>query len=151
MELICSCVRHMESQGIDQWDEVYPDEVTIRRDMDADELYLLEQDGRLCGIITLNELQEMAYQEVAWQFGGKALVVHRLAIDPVCQGKGFAGDLMGFAYAFAQERQYATIRLDAIALNLRAVALYERLGYQQAGSVVFRKGPFICFEIRVIY
>jgi ribosomal protein S18 acetylase RimI-like enzyme len=149
LALIRSCVRHMESQGIDQWDDLYPDEATIRRDIDANELYLLEQDGRLGGIITLNESQEPAYQEVAWQFGGRALVVHRLAIDPSSQGKGFAGELMQFAYTIARERQYATIRLDAFTHNPRAVALYEGLGYQRAGMVTFRKGLFICFEIQV--
>src|SRR6266702_4248303 len=117
MKLIRSCVCHMESQGINQWDDIYPDEANVQRDIGLHELYLLEQDSRLCGIITLNEFQEPAYQEMNWQFGGKALVVHRLAIEPSYQGKGFARELMQFALEFAKERQYETIRLDAFAYN----------------------------------
>jgi len=149
MDLIRSCVRHMESQGIHQWDDLYPDKTTVEDDIARHELHLLERDGRTCGIITLNEFQETAYREVPWQFGGKALVVHRLAVDPTCQGKGIARELMQFAYECAEKRQYATIRLDAFAHNPQAVTLYERLGYYQAGTVEFRKRPFFCFEIRI--
>ncbi len=149
MDLIRSCVRHMESQGIHQWDEIYPDKATVESDVERHELYLLEHKNHIRGIVTLNGFQEPAYREVSWQFSGKALVVHRLTIDPSFQGNGLAGELMRFAHEWAGKQQYATIRLDAFANNPRAIALYERLGYQKAGTVHFRKGPFFCYEIRV--
>jgi ribosomal protein S18 acetylase RimI-like enzyme len=149
MKLIRSCVRHMVSEGIDQWDEIYPDEATCAGDIGRHELFLLERDNHISGIITLNGLQEPAYQDVQWHFSGKALVVHRLAVDPACQGQGIARELMHFTYECAEKHQYATIRLDAFAGNPRALALYERLGYRRAGSVLFRKGMFWCFEIQV--
>jgi ribosomal protein S18 acetylase RimI-like enzyme len=149
MGLIRSCVSHMESQGIHQWDAIYPDEAILEKDIERHELFLLEKDDHICGIMALNELQDPEYQAVQWQLSGKALVVHRLAIAPSSQGKGFARKLMQFAYDFAKERQYATIRLDAFAYNPSAVSLYKRLGYQKVGTVVFRKGPFFCFEIQV--
>jgi ribosomal protein S18 acetylase RimI-like enzyme len=150
MDLIRSCVRHMESQGIYQWDEIYPDESTCVNDIERHELSLLEKDSRICGIMALNEFQELAYQTVKWQFSGKVLVVHRLAIDPAFHGNGFARQLMQFAYECARKRQYVGIRLDAFAYNPRAVALYERLGYHKADTVMFRKGLFFCFEIQVV-
>jgi ribosomal protein S18 acetylase RimI-like enzyme len=150
MDLIRSCVRHMESQGILQWDEIYPDETSFANDSERHELYLLEDGNRIRGVMTLNESQEPAYQEVAWHFKGNTLVVHRLAVDPSSQGKGLAEELMQFAYEVAGKYQYATIRLNAFANNPRAVALYERLGYRRAGTVMFRKGPFYCFEIQVV-
>lgn len=149
MNLVRSCVSHMESQGIHQWDEMYPDEATLRNDIERQELFVLEKDGRISGIVVLNDHQEPQYQQVMWEYPGKSLVVHRLAIEPSCQGRGCARKLMQFAYGFAKERQYAAIRLDAFARNPRAVALYEQLGYRKAGTVVFRKGLFFCFEIKV--
>jgi ribosomal protein S18 acetylase RimI-like enzyme len=150
MDLIRSCVQHMEAQGIQQWDEIYPDETTFAGDIERYELYLLEKEGRIRGFIALNEFQEPAYQDVQWQFSGKALVVHRLSVDPAAQGQGYARELMQFAYEFAGTHIFETIRLDAYSGNPRAVALYERLGYQKAGTVMFRKGPFYCFEIEVV-
>lgn len=148
-DLIRSCVRHMEAEGIHQWDEIYPDETMFASDIERRELFVLEKEGRIRGTMALNEFQEPAYQDVQWQFSGKALVVHRLAVDPTTQGQGYARELMQFAYKSALKQQYATIRLDAFAHNPRAVALYEQLGYRRAGTVQFRKGPFYCFEIQV--
>jgi ribosomal protein S18 acetylase RimI-like enzyme len=149
MGLISSCVEDMERRGIHQWDEIYPDEKTIRNDIDKKQLYLLEEDNQICGIIVLNELQEPQYKSVGWKFGGKTLVVHRLAIRPAYQRKGMATKLMEFAYSYAIKRDYKTIRLDAFIQNPASVGLYEKLGYRKAGEVTFRKGDFYCFEMSV--
>jgi len=149
MNLIRSCVSHMEEQGIHQWDEIYPDEKTIRNDIEKQQLYLLEDEERVCGVIVLNEFQEPQYKSIDWKFQGKTLVVHRLAIEPACQGKGYARMLMQFAHKLAKEEHYENIRLDAFIRNPAAVALYEKLGYRMAGTVTFRKGDFFCFEISV--
>lgn len=149
MSLIHSCVHNMEAQRINQWDEIYPDKATVESDVEKRELYCLKQENCIRGIVTLNEFQEPAYQDVPWQFSGNVLVIHRLAVDPLFHGNGFARQLMQFAYERAQKLDYHAIRLDAFANNPRAIKLYERLGYHRAGSVLFRKGLFYCFEILV--
>ena len=146
MNLISLCVRNMEEQGIHQWDEIYPDEKTIISDIEKQELYLLEDEGVLCGIIVLNEYQEPQYKNIDWKYQGKTLVVHRLAIEPSCQRKGYATMLMRFAYMLAKEEHYENIRLDAFINNPAAVRLYEKLEYRKAGILTFRKGDFYCFE-----
>jgi ribosomal protein S18 acetylase RimI-like enzyme len=149
MKLISSCVLNMEAQGIHQWDEIYPDEKTIRNDIEKQQLYLLEDEGRVCGVIVLNGFQEPQYKSIDWKFQGKTLVVHRLAIEPARQRKGYATMLMRFAHKLAKERHYENIRLDAFTHNPATVGLYEKLGYRMAGRVTFRKGDFFCFEIYV--
>ena len=149
MILIRSCTHHMETQEIHQWDEIYPDEGTIKNDIEKQQLYLLEEAGHICGIIAINEYQEPQYKSINWKFQGKTLVVHRLAIEPSCQRKGYARMLMQFAQKIAKEEHYENIRLDAFIHNPAAVALYEKLGYRTAGTVTFRKGDFFCFEISV--
>jgi ribosomal protein S18 acetylase RimI-like enzyme len=149
MNLIRSCANHMEAKEIHQWDEIYPDESTIKNDIDKLQLYLLEDAEHVCGIIAMNEDQQPEYKNVSWKFPGKTLVVHRLAIEPSCQRKGYARMLMQFAHKLAKERHYENIRLDAFIHNPAAVALYEKLGYRKAGILTFRKGDFFCFEISV--
>jgi ribosomal protein S18 acetylase RimI-like enzyme len=139
----------MELQGIHQWDGIYPDEKTVKCDIKQQQLYLLEDDGQVCGIIALNKFQEPEYKNVNWEFTGRALVVHRLAIEPSRQRKGLAKMLMQFTHKYAVEKRYETIRLDAFIRNPVAVGLYEKLGYRKAGRVTFRKGDFFCFEISV--
>lgn len=146
MFLVRYCIAHLEMRGIDQWDEKYPDADTVAGDIERREMFVLESERGLAGVITLNEHQEPEYQTVSWQFDGKALVVHRLAVAPDLQGRRLAGILMAFAHGFARSRGYATVRLDAFSGNPAALALYQGLGYCQAGTVRFRKGDFHCFE-----
>jgi len=146
MALVRSCTRHMDEQGIHQWDEIYPDEGTIQKDILKQHLHLVERNGDILGIIVLNDEQPPQYQSVNWQFSGKALVIHRLAIRPTHQGHGLARKLMEYVRSYAEAGDYNTIRLDAFVHNRSAVGLYEHLGYRQAGTVSFRKGPFFCLE-----
>src|SRR6185312_2823724 len=137
MNLIRSCIVHMESSNIFQWDEIYPDKDTIIKDIKKQELYVLEELGSICAFIVLNEFQSPEYNSINWKFSGKVLVVHRLSVDPLMQGKGLAKKLMLFAHEFARKHGYESIRLDAFTKNPSAVALYTTLGYSKVGTVVF--------------
>ena len=79
-----------------------------------------------------------------WNYPGRALVIHRLTIDPAFHRRGLAGRLMDFAEEFALTQRYDCIRLDAFTRNPAAFGLYDRRGYRKAGVVRFRKGDFFC-------
>ncbi|MEW6111191.1 MAG: GNAT family N-acetyltransferase [Thermodesulfobacteriota bacterium] len=151
MDLISACVRHMESQGIFQWDDIYPDKGKLQKDIELYSLYVARADGRVCGIMALDEYQDPEYATIEWAYGGeKILVVHRLAVDPLLWRQGIATRLMDFAEQYAEARGYTAIRLDAFPQNPSSVALYEQRGYRNAGIVRFRKGLFYCFEKEVL-
>jgi ribosomal protein S18 acetylase RimI-like enzyme len=136
----------MDSQGIVQWDELYPTREILAMDIERREMHVLEFEGKTAGFIVLNEHQEPEYAAVQWQFPGPALVVHRLTVHPAFQRRGFASRLMDFAEESASARHYAAVRLDAFTKNPGACVLYMNRGYRKAGIVRFRKGEFFCFE-----
>lgn len=144
--IIRNATQSLDEQGIPQWDEVYPNDSTLRTDIEEQHLYVIEEAGAVAGMIALNEDQPPEYAEVAWLHPGRVLVVHRLAVDPRHQGRRLASQLMEFAERRAAAEGYATIRLDAFTLNPAAVALYRRRGFSEAGTVRLRKGLFFCFE-----
>jgi GNAT superfamily N-acetyltransferase len=147
MLLIGACIGHMRQQGIEQWDELYPDRATLERDIAAGTLFIASEQGAIQGMIVLNELQPKEYETVPWRdHDGRPLVVHRLAVAPAWQGRGVASQLMQFAETYGRRNGYGAIRLDAFVHNPSALRLYARLGYRNAGTVQFRKGPFHCFE-----
>jgi len=136
----------MEAHDIHQWDDIYPDRETIRKDIQNQELYVVDDDGAIAGIMTLNEAQAIQYRQVKWNYNEKVLIIHRVAVDPAFQRKGFAKALLGFAENYAHEKGYQSLRLDAFLHNPAPVHLYEKVGYQKVGIVNFRKGPFFCLE-----
>lgn len=140
----------MLEKGIDQWDEVYPNLAVLKKDIGKGDLFVLDEDGAIKGMVVLNEFQDKEYADVRWKLTeGRPLVVHRLCVHPEFQGMGAARRLMAFAEDYAQKNGYSSIRLDTFTQNPTSVALYAKLGYAEAGTVTFRKGVFYCFEKEV--
>jgi ribosomal protein S18 acetylase RimI-like enzyme len=147
MTLINEAVSDMQRNGIDQWDEIYPDKKVITDDIVANSLYGIRTEGNIAGIMALNEYQPQEYQSMHWDdSNGHALIVHRLCIHPRFQGRGLAKLLMQFAETYAEENNYTSIRLDAFIDNKKALGLYSSLKYNRIGIVKFRKGYFNIYE-----
>ncbi len=145
--LMKECIAAMRARGIDQWDDVYPGEPTLAKDIEDGALFAFEHDERIVGCAALNDVQEPEYASVRWSLDEEPVaVIHRLMIRPTDQGKGYARSFMGYLETRAGELGFKTIRLDAFAANPRAVGLYLNLGYRRAGMVKFRKGLFHCYE-----
>ena len=144
-----ACAVHMAKKGIFQWNEHYPDAEAFEKDIAREELFVLEDD-RVIGCITISTFMDQEYDAVEWlTSNGKNLYVHRLAVHPDLQGRGYAQQLMDFAETHAQQHQFASIRLDTFSQNQRNQRFYEQRGYQRLGDIYFPKQsehPFHCYE-----
>lgn len=149
LRLFVTCNQMMRGNGIDQWDDVYPDEAVVTRDVNTQSMHVLLDTGdRVVATVCLNHEQDTAYQTVHWLGQEPVLVVHRLCVHPEHQGRGIGSHLMGYVEEYAALKKCCSIRLDAYTGNPSAINLYRRLGYRKAGEVMFprRRLPFFCFE-----
>ena len=147
VEIIKDSIIDMESNGIYQWDDIYPNKEVIIEDINNSNLYVYIDENIIKGVVTLNEVQDNEYKSIEWKYNiGKILIVHRLCVNPKYKGNGIATTLMKYAEKVAKDNEYNSIRLDAFAQNKGACKLYEKNGYKKRGSVFFRKGEFICLE-----
>ena len=147
-----SCGKHMRDNGIDQWDEHYPDRQSIENDLETQTLFVYREGKEIVGIIVLNEHQDEEYQQAKWSTSetSKNLVVHRLAVLPSHQGRGLARKLMDFAENFAKEQSYDAIRLDTFSQNPRNQKFYSNRGYTNLGPVYLKykkDHPYFCYEL----
>jgi ribosomal protein S18 acetylase RimI-like enzyme len=148
-ELIAKCIAEMHERGLYQWSEDYPGLEVFEDDINNGNLYLLRDSGALIGVFTLDRNQDDEYRKIEWEGDEeRAVVVHRLAIDPARQRQGLASKMMTDAEGWAVENGYRSIRLDVFSLNTRGIGLYESLGYHRRGEVHFatHKEPFYCYE-----
>lgn len=146
--LLAACIEAMRVDGIDQWDDVYPAAPSLNLDVQSDTLYVATlTDQTIVGSFVLNDRQEPEYSAVNWTIHGVPVAaVHRLMVRPDYQRRGVAGVLMRFVEQRAFALGFGAIPLDAFMANPSALRLYASLGCQAAGLVIFRKGPFQCFE-----
>jgi len=146
-----TCARHMINKQIYQWNEHYPNKKAFENDVIRKELVVIETKSELIGFITLSTFMDDEYIPVSWLTPNENnLYVHRLAVHPEFQGKGFAQKLMDYAENYAKTNSFASIRLDTFSKNERNQKFYEVRGYQRLGNIMFPKQskyPFYCYEL----
>lgn len=57
----------------------------------------------------------------------------QIAIDPGCQGRGLAAELLRFAMVRLAQEGVSRLMLEVRSSNHRAIRLYQRLGFEQDG------------------
>lgn len=65
---------------------------------------------------------------------GARFLVDGIAVAEPARGQGVGSALLAALLAEARQRGHAAIRLDVVAENPRARALYERMGFTEAGG-----------------
>jgi ribosomal protein S18 acetylase RimI-like enzyme len=166
MPLIQACLDHLDQvndlirrvtialirQGIFQWDETYPNRAFLRQAILDGNLFVYVDDGNLIGSVVLDEWQAPEWSGIEWLPSDSAvLVIHALAIEPHCQGRGYGTALLQACEQLAFANGYKCIRLDTFEGNAAAKQLYERHGYQYRGMIQYRSKPhghqvYLCYE-----
>ena len=95
--IVRDATRHLDEQGIPHWDSIYPNRLILKDDIERQQMYVLEVEGWLAGLIVMNEDPSPEDAGVAWKYLGRALMIRRLTIHPTFQGRGLATRLMDFA------------------------------------------------------
>lgn len=152
MYLVRCVVPLMRADGNLQWDDEYPNADVFARDIQLGQLWIAQDnsmDGKISGVAALTTDQELEYAQVGWDLNERAIVVHRLAVDPAARGMGVASALMLQAEVLARQQGIAVLRVDTNTRNEATQRLFPKLGYTLAGeiSLGFRAGlRFFCYE-----
>ena len=136
---------------------VYPTEATAHAALDAGELFVLEDGGKIAASARINRVQVDVYAQVAWRFpasGDQVMVMHTLTVDPRLSGLGYGRQFLVFYERYALENGCPVLRIDTNARNAAARAMYARHGYIESGVVptVFNGIPgvdLVCMEKRL--
>ena len=146
-----ACASHMIEKGIFQWNDEYPSKEAFANDIERNELYVLEKNSEIIGTIVVSTLMDAEYVPVTWLTpNNNNLYIHRLAVHPDFQGKGYAQKLMDFAETYGLKNGFDSIRLDTFSGNDRNQRFYEARGYRKLDDIYYPKQsqyPFHCYEL----
>jgi len=147
MELIKSAIICMNEAEIYQWDAIYPDEATIKQDIENNDLYIGIVDGKIAVIYVINNSCDEEYNNGDWQYPDtKYRIIHRLCVHPDFQNKGVGKITMEYIESKLSNAGIESIRLDAFTKNPYALKLYKNLGYKIVGYADWRMGRFYLME-----
>lgn len=117
---------------------IYPTEATAQAALQRDDLFVLEQDGKILGAAIINKIQVDVYGGAPWEHPARdeeVTVLHTLVISPRCARRGLGREFVGFYEEYAKNTGAPYLRMDTNARNLSARALYKKLGYREIGIV----------------
>ena len=144
-----SCVTGMLENGIDQWDDTYPNTEIISEDLNVGTYYVAEIDETIIGGVNIDRNQDDTYLTLDWEDKSDSfLVVHRLGVKEELWNKKIGKDLMLFTENLVIEKGLKSIRLDTYSGNPKAMEFYRRLGYSELGTIDLKpdKEKYYCFE-----
>ena len=144
-----SCVSGMITNGIDQWDNSYPNAEIIKKDIKAETYYIAKQKDSIIGGINIDQNQDPTYSDIKWEeMSNKFLVVHRLGVKQEFWNKKVGKSLMLFVEDLVRKNNFKSIRLDTYSGNPKATKFYKNLDYKQLGHIYLKpnKNEYYCFE-----
>ena len=158
MHIIDAAKNSLKDQGINQWQDGYPNEEIISADILAGDSFVLEIDEEIVATVALIKGIEPTYQNIYggnWNHQGKYASIHRIAVKKSYQKKGIGSSLLKSIDVYLKDLNYYIIRVDTHYLNQSAISLFERNGFKKCG-VIFLKEVFeedyarIAFEKQIL-
>lgn len=125
---------------------VYPVRETAEAALRREDLFVLEDEGKIRGAGIINQIQVDSYEGAPWKYSadpGEVCVLHTLVISPRRGRRGYGKRFVQFYEDYAREHRMPELRIDTNARNLRARTMYRKLGYEEIAIIptVFNNIP----------
>ncbi|MFH6960510.1 GNAT family N-acetyltransferase [Flavobacterium aquidurense] len=150
--ILQDAIEQRRQDGSTQWQDGYPNELTIQNDIQNGYAYVLtENESILCYAAIIFE-KEPAYEEIQgkWLTNGDYAVVHRVAASKLAKGKGIATKLFKNIEQICITNNIYSIKIDTNFDNIPMLKILEKLDYSYCGEVFFRGAARKAFEKKLI-
>lgn len=148
MELIDQAKAFLKRNGVDQWQNGYPDQTCIEEDIWKGRGYLCILDHDIAGYVCIDFEGEPAYDTLdgKWLSIQPYVVVHRLALDASIRGQGLASQVFEETERLARSKEIHSFKVDTDNDNQIMKHLLEKNGFQFCGTICFDNSEKIAFE-----
>lgn len=145
MDIILQAKAFLKAQGVDQWQDQYPEIGHIEDDLKAGDGYVLTDGETIIGYNCISFGKEPVYDELQgqWLSTGPYGVVHRMAVDNNYRGKGLASTLLNFAEDICKEKGVHSIKIDTGSDNKIMRHILHKNGYAYCGTIRFNSSERI--------
>lgn len=117
---------------------VYPVRATAESALKRDDIFVLEDDGKIYETGIINKTQVESYKQGKWKYDAEddqVCVLHTLIISPDSAGKGCGRAFLAYYEKYAEENGCFELRIDTNARNTVARSMYRKHGYTEIGIV----------------
>jgi GNAT superfamily N-acetyltransferase len=150
--ILQDAIEQRRQDGSTQWQDGYPNELTIQNDIQNGYAYVLTEDESILCYAAIIFEKEPAYEEIQgkWLTNGDYAVVHRVAASKLAKGKGIATKLFKNIEQICITNNIYSIKVDTNFDNIPMLKILEKLDYSYCGEVFFRGAARKAFEKKLI-
>ncbi|WP_431242586.1 N-acetyltransferase family protein [Flavobacterium sp. P21] len=151
-EIIQDAIEQRRQDGSSQWQDGYPNEVSIEKDIENGFGYVFTENESILAYAAIIFDIEPAYETIKgkWLSNEDYVVVHRVAVSKLAKGKGIATKLFESLEDLSRANNVFSIKVDTNFDNIPMLKILDRLKYTYCGEVYFRGSARRAYEKRLI-
>lgn len=138
LEIIRQAQAYLKRQGIDQWQNNYPNLETVKKDIQDQNGYVLEDNGILLGTVAVSFDGEKTYDviyEGEWKSLQPYAVVHRIAVREEYKGQGLSSVMLDRIEEMCMARGVHSIKVDTHEKNGSMQKFLKKKGFAYCGVI----------------
>ncbi len=145
IEAIKSAQKYLASLGIDQWQDGYPNEEVILKDINQNESYIVtNENDEVIGTTMFTTRPEPTYKVIDgnWLTSDDAVygVIHRMAVNDKFRSIGFSKFVFDYFEKKLIEKGIGSMRIDTHEQNQVMQGIIKNRGYQYCGIIKLERG-----------
>ena len=154
MKIIQQAKTYLKEQGVNQWQDGYPNEEAFEEDIAKGVSYVLEEGETILGTLALIFGEDPTYQKIydgAWKTEGiPYATIHRIAVAAEQKGKGIAGVMLAEAEKLCKGKKVHSIRIDTHRDNHSMHRFLFKSKFEPCGIIYLASGaPRVAYEKRI--
>lgn len=150
MDIIQQAQDYLKNQGIDQWQDNYPNYETIKNDIKYNNCYVLLNDKLIVGTVAAIFGEEKTYKNIyngKWLSDKEYLTIHRLAISFNYRRLGLSSVILSKIEELCIGKNVYSIKVDTHEENIPMQNFLRKAGFQYCGIIYLENGnKRIAFE-----
>ena len=150
MNIIVQAQAYFNEQGINQWQNNYPNSETIENDIINKNSYVLLSDNNIIGTVVLSFDGEKSYEIIydgKWKSNFKYGVIHRIAVDTNYKGLGLASAIINNVKEICLKKGVCSIKVDTQKDNIAMQKLLKKNEFDYCGIIYLEdKNERMAFE-----
>lgn len=143
MEIISQAQEYFKNQGIDQWQNNYPNEDVINNDIENEDSYVMIKDGEIVATTVISFEKEKPYDHIRdgkWLTNGDYGVIHRVAVDNKYKGLGLSHQIIKYTEEVCKDNGIQSIKVDTHEDNITMQSLLKKNGFEYCGIIYLEDG-----------
>lgn len=141
---------YFKAQGINQWQDNYPDFEIVKNDIENKNGYVLLKDNIIVGTVVVSFEGEKNYESIyngKWLSNDEFAVIHRIAIDSKFKGLGLSLIIIKNIERICLNKGVHSIKIDTHKENISMQKMLLKNGFIYCGVIYLEnKSERVAFE-----